>query len=110
MWDSVRRVFRRDRKGRMLSIDPRSNETIRRGAPGVIEPVGSVVVMLTGKLATRVRQLAIEAEASSVEAYCQEMLEWFVVEYRTGKMRGVDPDRHTAQHEPDYSGVPSLEL
>lgn len=94
-----------------MSVIDRRNEMIRRGSPrGAIAPTGPIALRLSGRLADRVRTLAIESGAASAESYCEMMLEWFVVEYRSGKRRDLDPHRHTAQHEPDFSRVPSLEL
>lgn len=95
----------------MSAIDRRRpTMTIRQGAArGAIAPTGPIALRLSGRLAERVRTLAIESEAASAESYCEMMLEWFVVEHRSGKRRDLDPHRHTAQHAPDYSCVPNLE-
>lgn len=79
------------------------NETLRRGtAQKEIAADGPVALKLNGRLALRVRELAIASGATSVESYSEQILEWFVVERRSGKYR-PDPARHDARHEEDYS-------
>lgn len=77
----------------MVTNDGRSDrEVLRRGAAQAqIAPEGRVELALGEKLSRQVRALAIASEAASVESYCEQMLEWFVVEYRSGKRRDLDP-------------------
>jgi hypothetical protein len=76
--------------------------TLRTGARArTIATDGPIVLTINGRLAERVRELARDSGASSVESYCEMMLEWFVVEHRSGKER-VDPLRHTSRHDDEW--------
>jgi hypothetical protein len=55
-------------------------------------------LVIRGRLAERVRELARVSGAASVESYCEQILEWFVVEHRSGKER-VDPLRHGNRYD-----------
>lgn len=72
--------------------------TLRMGArERTITMEGPIDLKIKGRLAERVRELARASGAASVESYCKMMLEWFVVEHRSGKER-VDPLRHLSRH------------
>lgn len=76
--------------------------TLRMGARArTIATEGPIELVIRGRLAARVRELARESGASSVESYCEMMLEWFVVEHRSGKER-VDPLRHLSRHNDEW--------
>lgn len=73
--------------------------TLRTGARArTIATEGQIELVIRGRLAERVRELARVSSASSVESYCEMMLEWFVVEHRSGKER-VDPLRHGNRYD-----------
>lgn len=75
--------------------------TLRTGARARLEETGPITLEVRGRLAERVRELARDSGASSVESYCEMMLEWFVVEHRSGKER-VDPLRHASRHNDEW--------
>lgn len=76
--------------------------TLRTGARArTIATEGPIAVEIKGRLAERVRELARQSGASSVESYCEHILEWFVVEHRSGKER-VDPLRHLSRHNDEW--------
>jgi hypothetical protein len=76
--------------------------TLRRGARArTIATEGQIELVIRGRLAERVRELARVSSASSVESYCEMMLEWFVVEHRSGKER-VDLLRHLSRHNDEW--------
>lgn len=76
--------------------------TLRTGARArTIATEGQIELVIRGRLAERVRELARVSSASSVESYCKMMLEWFVVEHRSGKER-VDPLRHLSRHNDEW--------
>lgn len=73
--------------------------TLRTGARArTITTEGPIAVEIKGRLAERVRELARVSRAASVESYCEQILEWFVVEHRSGKER-VDPLRHGNRYD-----------
>lgn len=76
--------------------------TLRTGARArTIATEGQIELVIRGRLAERVRELARVSRASSVESYCEMMLEWFVVEHRSGKER-VEPLRHLSRHNDEW--------
>lgn len=76
--------------------------TLRTGARArTIATEGPIDVVIRGRLAERVRELARASGASSVESYCEQILEWFVVEHLSGKER-VDPLRHLSRHNDEW--------
>lgn len=76
--------------------------TLRTGARArTIATEGQIAVEIKGRLAERVRELARVSGAASVESYCKQILEWFVVEHRSGKER-VDPLRHLSRHNDEW--------
>jgi hypothetical protein len=73
--------------------------TLRTGARArTIATEGQIELVIRGRLAERVRELARVSGAASVESYCEQILEWFVVEHRSGKER-VDPLRHGNRYD-----------
>lgn len=76
--------------------------TLRTGARArTITTEGPIELVIRGRLAERVRELVRVSGASSVESYCEQILEWFVVEHRSGKER-VDPLRHLSRHNDEW--------
>jgi hypothetical protein len=57
-----------------------------------------VTVQVHGRLAEVIRDLSMEARSASAASWCVEVLEWFVMEHRSGKER-PDPARHDARNE-----------
>ncbi len=75
---------------------------IRRGVrQRRIEPDGSIVLQINARLSAKLRALAIANGASSAEAWCEEALETYLVDHRSGKAPMVEPDRYTAQQDGD---------
>lgn len=73
--------------------------TLRTGARArTIAETGPITVVVRGRLAARLRELARLSGEASVESYCEMMLEWFVVEHRSGKER-PDPLRHGNRYD-----------
>lgn len=70
----------------------------------IIERTGPIAMSVSGRLAERVLALAIASGASSVESYCEQVLEFFVVEHRSNRVR-PDPARHEARHAEDWQLV-----
>lgn len=69
-----------------------------------IAEAGPIRLVVRERLAERVRELAKASGAASVESYCEMMLEWFVVEHRSGKER-VDPLRHASRHNDEWEAT-----
>lgn len=83
-------------------VVPVTRGTLRMGArERTITMEGPIALVIKGRLAERVRELARQSGAASVESYCEMMLEWFVVEHRSGKER-VDPLRHLSRHNDEW--------
>ena len=79
--------------------------TLRAGARArTIAEAGPITVVVRGRLAERVRELARASGTASVESYCEMMLEWFVVEHRSGKDR-PDPLRHGNRHNDEWEAT-----
>ena len=89
-------------KGDGIGLNPGALRTGARARTFATE--GPIVLQLTGRLAARVRQLAKDSGAASVESYCEQIMEWFVVEHRSGKDRldRVDPLRHASRHNDEW--------
>jgi len=60
-------------------------------------------IRLSGSLERRFRELA-QAAHTSPERYAVEALEYFVEEYRSGKVK-ADPARHHDQHDDPLNQV-----
>ena len=70
-----------------------------RGQPGERgRGDGPVKVLVHGKLAETIRDLSLAARSASAASWCVEVLEWFVMEHRSGKVR-PDPARHDARND-----------
>ncbi len=69
-----------------------------------IAEAGPIRLVVRERLAERVRELARASGAASVESYCEMMLEWFVVEHRSGKDR-PDPLRHGNRHNDEWEAT-----
>ena len=79
--------------------------TLRTGARArTIAETGPITVVVRGRLAERVRELARASVAASVESYCEEMLEYFVVEHRSGKER-PELVRHGNRHNDEWEAT-----
>lgn len=79
--------------------------TLRTGARArTFTTEGPIAVVIRGRLAARVRELARQSGASSAESYCEMMLEWFVVEHRSGKER-PDPLRYANRHNEEWEAM-----
>ena len=74
------------------------------GRARTMAETGPIALKINGRLADRVRELARLSGASSAESYCEMMLEWFVVEHRSGKER-VDPLRHANRHNDEWEAA-----
>jgi hypothetical protein len=59
----------------------------------VIARSGPIELVVGGRLADRIRALAVASGATSVESWCEMALETFVVDFRSGKAR-LDPGRY----------------
>ncbi len=67
---------------------------IRRGAQcRSIARSGPIELVVGGRLADRIRALARASGATSVESWCEQALETFVVGSRSGQAR-LDPARY----------------
>ena len=49
-------------------------------------------------MATRIKELAGSEGKYDFAAYCNQILEQFVMEHRNGKPMKLDPDRHSEQN------------
>lgn len=106
MWDGVRRV---SWKGRGVEMENEQGVTkVGTLRPGPqcrsIARAGEITVLVSGRLAARLRALAIASGATSVENWCEQALEAFVLERRSGTAR-LDPARYADRHAEDWQMV-----
>lgn len=76
----------------------------RLGRPRTVTPLvteGPIVLQINDRLSARLRELARASGASSAEVWCEEALETFVVDFRSGKAPVVPVERYTAQQDGD---------
>lgn len=78
---------------------------LRRGTQcRSIARAGEIAVLVSGRLAARLRELAIASGATSVESWCEQALEAFVLERRSGTVR-LDQARYADRHAEDWQGM-----
>ena len=71
----------------------------RPGRKRAIALDGPIVLQVNKRLSAQLRALAIANGSASVETWCEEALETFVVDFRSGKAPVVPVDRYTAQQD-----------
>ena len=74
----------------------------RLGRPRTVTPKetqGPLVLQINERLAERLRELARANGAHSVESWCEEALETFLVDFRSGKPPVVPVDQYTARQD-----------
>lgn len=64
--------------------------------------IGPIRLTISGPMAERIRALASASRASSPAKWCEEALEFMVLEHRSGKFR-PDPLRHNARNGDDWA-------
>ena len=60
---------------------------------------GPIVLQINDRLSAQLRALAIANGSASVETWCEEALETYVVDARSGKSPRVAVDHYTAQQD-----------
>lgn len=106
MWDLVRRVFLTGRGVEMANEQGVTKLGALRPGPQCrsIARAGDITMLVSGRLAVRLRALAIASGATSVESWCEQALEAFVLERRSGTAR-LDPARYADRHAEDWQMV-----
>lgn len=71
----------------------------RPGRKRAIVPEGPILLQINERLSAQLRVLAIANGSASVETWCEEALETYVVDARSGKAPRVAVDHYTAQQD-----------
>lgn len=106
VWDRVGRVFLTGRGAEMANEQGITKVRTLRPGPQCrsIARAGAITVLVSGRLAERLRALAIASGATSVESWCEQALEAFVMERRSGTAQ-LDPARYADRHAEDWQGM-----
>lgn len=83
----------------MSANSRQGNVKIRQGyvQKGIVVD-GQLTITPKPVMARAVQELAIRSGAASAESYGEQIIEWFLMEHRSNKLR-LDPLRHTELRE-----------